>query len=320
MKQKNIQKARKKYLQAKELRPEERLIIEKDLQGKDFLYYQSLDNSPLLLGDKYSARATYKKIEPSIRQYSVLGTKRILRYASSIAAIIALVIISALAYQAHGDSQLLLITTTYGERKQVKLPDGSIVILNSLSSMSYKKKMNGKKREVILEGEAYFDIAKDPQKPFVVKINELSIKVLGTKFNVEAYENENYLTTSLFEGYVSINGDNGDTCKLKPGEKGIYQKDKKTLEIVSDESIENEMLWKSGSLNFNNKPLSEIFKVLEREKNIHFIVNDSIGKISVTARFIHNETIDEMLDILGQSLGFEVSKQGNEYSISVNNE
>lgn len=87
-------------------------------------------------------------------------------------------------------ADILYVSTAYGEKKEVILADGSTIILNSLSSISYPEDMSGKTRNVTLHGEAYFDVAKNPNKAFIVQAEGVEVKVLGTKFNINAYENQ----------------------------------------------------------------------------------------------------------------------------------
>lgn len=310
------QKAREKYLSGEPLTPDEQAVIDKDFQGKDFLYYQSTKEKPLLLDEKYSTNETYKKIENEINKNFILNKKRILVYTSSIAAVMIIAMLSIFIYQANELPTTIVIATSYGERKEVKLPDGSKVTLNSLSSIVYPKEMDGEPRQVELKGEAYFEIAKNAKKTFIVKVKNLDIKVIGTKFNIEAYENENHISTSLFEGSVSVNVHNGVIRKLEPGDKAIYNKSIKSLDITSTDDVNNELHWIKGLLNFNNIPLQEIFNTIEREKNISFKINNpNLAALKITASFNQDEPIEEILDILGESAGFSFKKQGNIYTI-----
>ena len=305
------QKARRKFLLQKQLSRKEQEIIEKDFQGKDYAYFESIKDNEVFLPEQYSADATYRKISQS------MGTRisrlTFIKYAASIALLIA---VSLGIYQINKHSEIMTVSTSYGERKQVDLPDGSVVILNSLSSVSYSKNIQKKPtRNIELHGEAYFDVAKDEQRTFVVKTSGIEIKVLGTKFNISAYENDENIITYLYEGTVSLSHGADNTILLKPGEQAVYDK-KSDMVAVSVVDNKNNSSWIDGSISFENISLGNIFKILEREKNIVFRIADDVEqKLKLTAKFNNNESVDEILEYLSLPGNFTFEKKENVYII-----
>ena len=313
----STQKTREKFLQQKQLSQKERQIIEKDFNGKDYIHFESLNDDELFLPEQYSTDATYYKIGKYIQP----GISRLplIKYAAAITLLIA---VTFGVYQFNKPAENFIVSTSYGERKQIDLPDGSVVILNSLSSVSYPENiLKGGTREIELCGEAYFDVAKDMQRTFIVKTSGIEIKVLGTKFNISAYENDESITTDLYEGSVSLSPvtDNSfsedNPLRLKPGEQAVYNRQSDKIEISTNDN-KNSNAWISGSISFDNIPLKTILKILEREKNITFRISDEVDKeLKITARFTNNETIEEILKQLSKPGGFTFEKNENIYII-----
>lgn len=319
MKYKNkIQTARKKYLEAEVLSENDRNLIDRDLAGKDYINFLS-DNQNFILPEKYSAETTYQLInEKIVKANRDLKFANIIRYTKYAAAIIVIALISTYVYKyVLSPPEMIYASTSYGERKEVMLPDGSIVILNSLSQLSYPEKMDGDTREVSLNGEAYFDVIKNPQKTFIVNVKDLDIKVLGTKFNIEAYETQESITTTLFEGAVSVNLDNGYTKQLEPGQQATYNKIKNEIDVQSPANIDGKLEWQTGILTFENEKLFNILDVLGREHNVSFDISDNqLKQLRVTVRFNAKEPIETVLAIIGESANFSFIKQGNIYKIT----
>lgn len=317
----NIHTAREKYLNAHILSEEEQKLIDKDLQGKDFIYFQS-EKKTLILPEKYTADATFKLIEQTISENNTDAEQKssriYIRYIKYVAAVVVLAILSTFVYKyMSSPSDMVYVSTSYGERKEVRLPDGSTVMLNSLSKLSYPEAMSGNTREVHLQGEGYFDVAKDANRTFIVKAENLNIKVLGTKFNIEAYENEESVTTTLFEGSVSVTLDNGHTDKLEPGDQAVFRKNENKVSIGKSASVDKEVEWQKGVYTFDNAPLSEILKTLNREYNKDFKLNNQdLEKLRVTLRFETQETVESILEVLGESADFNFQVDGNTYIIT----
>jgi len=230
-----------------------------------------------------------------------------------------------------------------GQRTKVVLPDRSRVWLNSESSLRYSTIFNSSDREVILQGEAFFEIQPDPTKPFFVSANEIKVKVYGTSFNIRAFPNENTIETTLIEGKLSVtsltqSGEEPNEVFLRPNEKCIVTRDTKNIEISAgnqtsadpSEAInfrnvarvldlkvqkgintEEEKLWKDGKLVFRDRPFTELAVDLERwfDVKIHF-EDKKIGNYKFTGVF-DKETINQALEALKLS-----SPKSFQYTIS----
>ena len=193
--------------------------------------------------------------------------------------------------------------TPKGATSQILLPDSSVVNLNNDTKIKYK--INGSVREVFLEGEAWFEVAKNKDKSFIVHTGYYDVKVTGTKFNVKAYRNEQNITTTLKEGKVYIISGIGlklsKAYELLPGEQFIYNKDAKTL---SKHKIrkENYFAWHDNKLIFNNLSLKELFKALERRYNVEIIVENNKILNYHYSGIIKDETIVEVLNLIKSTL------------------
>lgn len=171
--------------------------------------------------------------------------------------------------------ELADVTVPYGEQVRVILQDGTIVQLNSGSHLQYPKSFGLFSRKVKLTGEAYFSVAKEHGRPFVVNLNEINVKVTGTKFNAKAYQDDNKISVSLEEGSVSIIDNKDNIYPLSIGQNADYDKSSGICSINKVEDMTLHTAWKTKSLNFYRTPLDEILKTLERQYEVQFIVPDS---------------------------------------------
>lgn len=162
-----------------------------------------------------------------------------------------------------------------GEQMRVVLQDGTVVQLNSDTRLKYPKKFGIFTRTVELWGEGYFEVAKEKDRPFVVDLGDINVKVTGTKFNVKAYTAESNLWVTLDEGGVLLKDTKGKEYPLHPGESAEYNRRSGACQISRPENMEQITSWRSKGLNFYLTPLKEIVKVLERQYDVHFIVPDS---------------------------------------------
>lgn len=154
------------------------------------------------------------------------------------------------------------ISTPRGGQYQVVLPDGSSVWLNAASSIRFPTVFQGNTRKVEVTGEAYFEITKDKLKPFIVSVNKSEIEVLGTHFNVMAYQEEAMLRTTLLEGSVKFV--NGSTTKiLMPGQQSQLKKDG-VVAVASSVNVDDVMAWKNGIFHFEGEDIGTVTRQLSR--------------------------------------------------------
>lgn len=192
------------------------------------------------------------------------------------------------------------LTTPLGGQYQVTLQDGTIVWLNSGSSLRYPTVFAGAERRVEITGEAYFEVAKNPNQPFKVKINLSSgeggeIDVLGTHFNINAYEDEATVKTTLLEGSVNINHSN-TTSQLKPGQQLQLSK-QGHVEIVNKADLEETMAWKEGRFQFENADIHYIMRQIARWYDVEVEYKGEITRHfgGVISR---NENVTKVLNLL----------------------
>lgn len=200
------------------------------------------------------------------------------------------------------------IVSGKGIRKKVVLPDGTLVWLNAGSKLSYDTGFNQQKiRQVFLTGEAFFDVAHRKSQPFIVHTEKISVKVLGTAFNIQAYPGENKSEATLIRGSIelSVNDQSGQKVILNPSEKFAFSTEKKTMvinhvepvKIGNDEYIE-ETSWKDNQLVFQNETLEDLKPKLERWFNIEISIRSEQPKHYRFTGVFKNETINEALEAM----------------------
>ncbi|MBO9154780.1 FecR family protein [Chitinophaga sp. GCM10012297] len=179
------------------------------------------------------------------------------------------------AGESSGEIQYNKTTTPRGRQFRLQLPDGTLVWLNAESSIRYPTAFEGSDRKVEITGEAYFEVAKNVQKPFLVSINnQTEVEVLGTHFNVNAYPNENSRNTTLFEGAVRVYGKNGPAV-LKPGQQAQVTATG-DLAVVNGTDLDKAIAWKNGVFNFRGSTLEEVMRQLARWYDIEIIYEGKV--------------------------------------------
>ncbi|SEW01949.1 FecR family protein [Chitinophaga arvensicola] len=200
-----------------------------------------------------------------------------------------------------------IMSTPRGRSFQLKLPDGTEVWLNALSSIRYPTAFSGKERKVEITGEVYFEIVPDASSPFYVNINnKATLQVLGTHFNVNAYENEKTMNTTLLEGAVRIQRNNGEAVQLKPGQQAQLS-DK--IKVVPVEDADKIMAWKNGLFNFEGAHLDQVMRQLERWYDIQVVYEKSVPDIQFFGEISRNLKLSEVIDALKMSdVHFRIEK------------
>ena len=196
-------------------------------------------------------------------------------------------------------AQMMEVKTNPGMMTSLTLPDGTLVFLNSESTLSYPSRFDSDTRNVTLQGEAYFEVAKNPEKKFIVSTSHQSqIEVLGTHFNVEVYEKEDRIAATLVEGKIGFiySSDNGSKKVLMdPGQKLVYDTRDSKVQLYAT-SGESEIAWKEGKIIFRNTPLEEGLRMLEKRYNVEFIIkNDRLKGDSFTGTFT-NQRLERILE------------------------
>lgn len=209
------------------------------------------------------------------------------------------------------------ITVPAGQRTLLKLNDGTAIWLNSNSTLRYPARFNHTNRHVILDGEAWFDVAKDKQHPFIVETDKRNIKVLGTSFNVFAYRNHKEFAVSLLKGCVQIYtlGNESEYIALQPNERVVLEGDK----LIKTHIINTDfLLWKKGIYTFDNLPLGEIIKQLELFYDVKIITdNEKLKAFCYTGKFRQRDGIENVFQQLQLVYPFTYSKDEQNNSITL---
>lgn len=206
------------------------------------------------------------------------------------------------------------LTIPYGKRFEIQLSDGTRVHLNAGSSLKYPIKfINGIKREVFLNGEAFFSVAKDAKHPFIVNATDLNVEVFGTEFNVSAYPEDIDTDVVLVEGSVGMYKNN-ETIKegtmLVPGTKGSLNKENLSISIEKVNTLIYTS-WRQGGLFFRNMPFKNIAKKLERQYNMKVIItNKLLEKETFNANF-NEEPIENILSYFSDSYNIKYTIKNN---------
>lgn len=192
------------------------------------------------------------------------------------------------------------VSTEAGQQSKVSLPDGSLVWLNAETIVKYRQGKD--KREVNLEGEAYFEVAHSEQQPFIVETENVKVKVLGTKFNVSHYNNSKETEASLLSGKITmlVDGSNNE-IELAPGEKVIYNEGQGVV-FKRNIKVQNEISWRQGILVFDNEPFSEFVRKLERYYAVKFIYEKSAFENIHYTGSIDKLNIDNVLEFINMTI------------------
>ncbi|HCT94067.1 MAG: hypothetical protein A2X19_04260 [Bacteroidetes bacterium GWE2_39_28] len=169
------------------------------------------------------------------------------------------------------------LTTPKGRSFSIVLNDGSRIWLNAQSKIKYPVRFGKNERRIQIAGEAFFDVKHDPQRPFIVETTDYSVKVLGTKFNVNAYAQEESTSTTLVSGSVLIPMKTGSEAILTPGDQLKFSRSDKSISIQKVD-VELYTSWVENNLRIEQMPLDEIFKILMRRYDINVYYSDDISK------------------------------------------
>lgn len=198
-----------------------------------------------------------------------------------------------------------------GAEYQLKLSDGTIVHLNSMSRMRYPVKFIGEEREIELEGEAFLEVTKDSIHPFVVKTQSVDVKVLGTKFNISSYEDDLTVRTTLVEGSVRVSsGENGAQVVLRPDEQMVFNKKDKTA-VVMAVNVEHYTAWIDGWFRFRDIRLEELMKIVVRWYDVEVIYTDpEIKDYLFGCNFNRDYSIESLIRVFEQNGKVKVEQKG----------
>lgn len=195
------------------------------------------------------------------------------------------------------------LSTANGEQYQIILPDGTKVWLNAATTLKFPQTFAGlSQRKVMLIGEAYFEVYKDKNKPFIVHSEQQEVEVLGTHFNVNAYKDEPAMKTTLLEGSVKVN----TNYVLKPGQQFAINKEGKAG--IKQVNVEDAIAWKKGNFEFNDENVYEIMRKVARWYNVEVIYKDQMPLTKMEGTMSRFQNVSRILDVLGSTgiLSFKI--------------
>lgn len=198
------------------------------------------------------------------------------------------------------DHKKFMVSADFGQKASLTLPDGTKVWLNSKTNLQYTTKYNHKDRILYLDGEAFFEVAKDKERPFIVKANGVDIVAVGTSFNVKSHLSEKSVSVTLLEGKVNVQNEQIKESLL-PNDMIVYEceQQKYTKTIIPNSS--HAALWRQGQLAFYNERLEDIAMALTRMYNVQINFNSVRLKDLKFSGVIKNSSLNNVLEILGAS-------------------
>jgi transmembrane sensor len=301
--------------------PEEHKLVEEWLYADEknraeFEAFSKLWNITGRVNDRESIdidaewRLMEAEMEPT--KHKSITFTRILQIAASV------ILISILGLAGFKMSQVKTEKAPVAELSAFRMPDGSIISMNAGSGISYRKDFGRTNRNISLKGEAYFEVSRNPELPFVISAGEASIRVTGTKFNVKAYKGQSEIKVSVTEGTVTLyetkNPSRG--TMLHAGETGIFDRTKKEVKMQPVMDM-NDISWKTGIMDFNHSSLAEVADIIENTYHCRVIVDPSVQRCLITVLFEH-ENLDAVLTVLKTTLDLTVTKKDGNIFISGN--
>ncbi len=234
----------------------------------------------------------------------------------SVAAGLALVIGLSWFFIAQNKAHVNFAELKTGEEpKEILLADGTTVYLNANSTLKYPSEFSGKSRTVLFSGEAFFDVAKDSEHPFIIRTPYENVTVLGTSFNVRAYENEANSEIAVSSGSVQVSA-GANAFVIQPNEKVIVDRANKALELKTTEKL-NELAWHTKSIQFSNSPLSEVIRELEKFYHVSLsLENKALENCAYTDAFGIGE-LPTALASISKVFGITINQTANDAYVLV---
>ena len=243
---------------------------------------------------------------------------------AGIAAAIALIISSSLLIQPVNQNQetepptVVTKTTLPGQKLKVQLPDGSAVTMNAESQLDYSIPFTIN-RTVILSGEAFFEVIKNEESPFIVQSGDITTRVLGTSFNIRSYPGEIENAVAVLTGRVQVSDTQGNEASLTPNVRGVFNLEENQL-LIEPYSFPEEMGWKDGLLTFKETPIEEVITDLERWYGVNIILEDSalLAGGKYTGAY-ENASLEKVMQGVSYTSGFTFSLEGKKVIIHKKN-
>lgn len=271
----------------------------------------------VLQQNKYSKKEAWEKIQGIVHQNKT--RKFVFGRIIKIAALVVFALLLGGFGMYYFNSETFLKNRIVAQQEVISsytLPDGSVVSVNAGSKLYFPKKFEGNTREVIIEGEAFFDVKPNVQKPFLIKAGDAHIKVLGTSFNVDAYPGADKVEVVVKTGKVKIlyqkdKMGKAEELLLDPGDKGTLLYSEKSL-VKTSNNDENFLSWKTRVLVFRQTSLNEVIKKIEKVYGVKIgIADKELNKLFLTAEY-RNYSIEDVMNLVSSTLDVKVEKIGND--------
>ncbi|MCG6187852.1 FecR family protein [Maribellus maritimus] len=274
--------------------------------------------SELAQRNKFSSSKAWEKVDSSIKKRSIISERYKISLLSAAAAFFLILFgFSFYFYWVSGNTEEpLQLVTELGSRSEATLPDGTIVKLNAGSELAYRYDRHKKIRSVQFTGEGYFEVEKN-RKPFVVQLqNGLTLKVLGTKFNLSAYPDDAIIKTTLTEGKVELQDSKGEKLILAPGEIASFSKKTGELSYLEEAPSRN-LSWMEKRLYMDNMSMAEVCRILERwyDVEIKFAEKEMAERIHYTGT-LWEKTIYDVFEALDGISEIEYKIEGRNIVVS----
>jgi ferric-dicitrate binding protein FerR (iron transport regulator) len=206
-----------------------------------------------------------------------------------------------------------IISTPRGGQYTIILADGTKVWLNAATTLKFPAVFTGNERRVELNGEAYFEVAKNKAKPFKVLVNNMTVEVLGTHFNVMGYSDDNATQTTLIEGSVKLTNGNNKAV-LKPGEQGVLGKEQNEFD-VQNVNTDDVVAWKNGYFTFKNEDIRVVMKKVSRWYDVDVVYHGELGKKSFGGSVSRFENVSELLKTIELTGAIHFKVEGRRISV-----
>ncbi|MEG1839109.1 MAG: FecR family protein [Bacteroidaceae bacterium] len=305
-----------------------RTWVKESTENKE--YFTKLEEAWLISGsvrdgkefDEKEAFAQFQQKAWNINRTKTISFRQVFYYAACICLAFLIGSGTKLFYDSPKADEVLLNYSLEAPRKsklKVNLPDGSFVWLNAASSLSYNSKYGINNRDLSLQGEGYFEISKNPQLPLRITLGDAKVKVLGTKFNVQNYQDDEEIKVALLEGSVSFSNNKNDRLTiLRPNHQIKYNKES-GISTVKKMNASYAKAWISGDVFFNEEKLGSIAKVLERAFNIsiHFENENLKNLIFYGDLTIEADNIVQIMDIMAATNKFSYKYKPNSKEVYI---
>ncbi|WP_353137578.1 FecR domain-containing protein [Pseudopedobacter sp.] len=208
-------------------------------------------------------------------------------------------------------SELLVVHTGFREVKELLLSDGTKVWVNANSRLKYPKRFENDKREIVLEGEAFFKVKRDEQRPFIISSKGIRTTVLGTSFNISSYAEDEEVKVTVISGKVAVEDDNNKVL-LEKNQQAIYRSANRKLVSRLVDNASDMTAWREGKLVFNKTALYSVVETIQRNFPNKIRIAGNLKNCQVSADFTGMK-LDKIMKILGEIVEGQYKKEGDAY-------